>query len=57
MDWSPDMALVASGDADGAVRVADPVTGHPVACLDGHAAPVWAVCWEPGGDAEHLPTM
>src|SRR6185436_13782723 len=47
--WSPDGAMLASADADGAIvlwRVAD---WRPLATLSGHTQHIWKVCWDRDG--------
>ncbi|MGH8887758.1 MAG: pentapeptide repeat-containing protein, partial [Egibacteraceae bacterium] len=45
--FSPDSGLLASGCADGTVRVWDAATGEPVRTLTGHTGPVLGVAFSP----------
>ena len=49
LSWSPDGAMLASADADGAIvlwRVAD---WRPLVTLSGHTQHIWKVCWDRDG--------
>ncbi len=45
--WSPDDRKVASGSADGVLRIWDVITGACVASFVGESSPIRAVAWSP----------
>ena len=47
--WSPDGRRLASGDADGQVRLWDRATGRTIRMLAGHREEVAVVAWSPDG--------
>jgi WD40 repeat protein/serine/threonine protein kinase len=47
--WSPDGTLLATGGAEGTVKIWDALSGRQTACLRGHTGDVRAVAWSPDG--------
>jgi WD40 repeat protein len=47
--WSPTGDAIASGDANGTIRVWEPFTGRVIATLTGHASTVNTLDWNPTG--------
>ncbi|PWY78215.1 WD40 repeat-like protein [Aspergillus heteromorphus CBS 117.55] len=47
--FSPDSTMIASGGADGAVKVWDTVTGRLIHTFEGHLAGISTISWSPDG--------
>ncbi|RAH76874.1 WD40 repeat-like protein [Aspergillus japonicus CBS 114.51] len=47
--FSPDASMIASGGADGAVKVWDTVTGKLIHSFEGHLAGISTISWSPDG--------
>ncbi|GLA68758.1 WD domain protein [Aspergillus tubingensis] len=47
--FSPDSSMIASGGADGAVKVWDTVTGRLIHTFEGHLAGISTISWSPDG--------